>query len=221
MRRIIMVSVVSLLLISNLGITGVFALVDWPDTKAYEAAVSAVEETDVSYSDSPASGFSTVDPSSPAGMAVWAVKSANESWTDNSGPTVVYVSEKIPWADCQCYVWWNMAADWMWPPTPIVGWEVCPSSVPITERKYKCTINPWLWNFQAMFADIIRYLINIVLLLWVLAIAWLGVAWAWAAGDDAKAKSALKKWWVNIVAWLIILFLFQYILHFIAPWIYQ
>jgi hypothetical protein len=36
-----------------------------------------------------------------------------------------------------------------------------------------------------------------------------------------KAKSTLKTWAINIVIWLLILFMFRYILLFLAPWIYR
>jgi hypothetical protein len=55
----------------------------------------------------------------------------------------------------------------------------------------------------------------------VLAVVGLGIAWAWAGGDDAKMKTKLKTWGMNIVVGLTILFLFRYILGFLAPWIYK
>ncbi len=129
---------------------------------------------------------------------------AIQSW-----PIKIFTTELIPGAKCVC-----VATSTRW-----TEGEACTG--PVEKRRYECTVQPWLGSFQTMFASIIRYLINIVLLLWVLAIAWLGVAWTWAGWDDAKMKSALKKWWVNIVVGLIILFLFRYILGFLAPWIYQ
>jgi hypothetical protein len=39
-----------------------------------------------------------------------------------------------------------------------------------------------------MFAEIIRWFVFIVMLLGVLGIVGLGIAWAWAGGDDVKAK---------------------------------
>lgn len=130
---------------------------------------------------------------------------------EGSEDITVFVTELIPWADCVCVSMtpWN---------NPSGSATYCGD---ITTRKYQCTLHPWLSSFQSMLAGIIRYLIYIVLLLWVLALASLGVAWGWAGGDDVKMKTNLKKWWVNILAWLIILFLFQYILRFIAPWVYQ
>ncbi len=59
------------------------------------------------------------------------------------------------------------------------------------------------------------------MLLGVLGIVGLGIAWSLAGGDDIKAKSSLKKWGVNILVGLTLLFLFSYILRFLAPWIYQ
>jgi hypothetical protein len=136
---------------------------------------------------------------SPTPLLKAASKATN---AEGSEDITVFVTELIPWADCVC-----VSSD--------------TSCSTLTTRKYQCTLQPWLSSFQSMLAGIIRYLIYIVLLLWVLALASLGVAWGWAGGDDVKMKTNLKKWWVNIFAWLIILFLFQYILRFIAPWVYQ
>ena len=138
-------------------------------------------------------------------------ESMKDTSTPSTWPITIYTSEKIPGAKCTCVSqtkWNNESAR-------------TTSCDDITTRKYACVVQPWLGNFQKMFATIIRYLINITLLLGVLAMVGLGIAWSWAGGDDAKAKSSLKKWWVNIIVWLMILFLFQYILRFIAPWIYQ
>ncbi len=140
-------------------------------------------------------------------------RTVNSSEASESGDSsiTVFVTEMIPWAKCECV----SMTPWNNPSARIID---CGD---ITTRKYQCTLEPWLSSFQKMFAGIIRYLIYIVLLLWVLALASLGVAWGWAGGDDVKMKTNLKKWWINIFAWLIILFLFQYILRFIAPWVYQ
>jgi len=51
-----------------------------------------------------------------------------------------------------------------------------------------------LSGFQKVFAQIIRYFIYIVLLLGVLGIVGLGIAWAFAGGDDVKMKTTLKHW---------------------------
>lgn len=59
------------------------------------------------------------------------------------------------------------------------------------------------------------------MLLGVLAVVGLGIAWAWAGGDDVKMKSSLKHWAINVLIGLTILFLFRYILAFLAPWIYK
>jgi hypothetical protein len=88
-------------------------------------------------------------------------------------------------------------------------------------RKYKCTVTPGLSWFQTIFAEIVRTVVFIVMLLGVLAIVGLGIAWAWAGGEDIKMKSTLKSWGINILIGLAILFLFRYILTFIAPWIYK
>lgn len=162
-----------------------------------------------------------ISDSDEANSNQWWLQEPTEADKSNWDITI-YTSEMIPGADCSCEQWGEMWAWGMWPPTESVSSAgACPLSVPIEKRKYKCTVQPWLWSFQTMFATIIKYFVNIVLLIWVLAIVGLGIAWSWAGGDDAKAKSALKKWGMNIVIGLAILFLFQYILRFLAPWIYE
>lgn len=127
----------------------------------------------------------------------------------------VIVTEKVPGADCVCI----QGVD--------AGWKIQYDATDlacrwaVTVRKYECTIETGLAGFQNMFATIIRWLVNIVMLAGVLAIVWLGIAWSLAGGDDAKAKSELKKWWMNILIGMIILFFFRYILQFLAPWIYK
>jgi hypothetical protein len=138
----------------------------------------------------------------------WATSGNSTKW-----PIKVYTSEIIPGADCWC-------VDGAWVRQDSAN-KACWSDIPVQKRKYECTVQPGLGSFQSMFASIIRYFVNIVLILGVLAIVGLGIAWSLAGWDDAKAKSSLKKWWINIVVGLIILFMFQYILKFLAPWIYQ
>jgi len=70
--------------------------------------------------------------------------------------------------------------------------ESCASTVKVQDRVYQCIVDPWFWNFQKIFAQIIRWFIFIVMLLGVLGIVWLGIAWAWAGWDDVKAKWNLK-----------------------------
>lgn len=141
-----------------------------------------------------------------------AAKSASSS---SPGPIKVYTTEKIPGAECECAIDNRDARDRQ------NGMTLESQCGDIKTRKYVCTVQPWLGSFQSMFRDIIKYFVNIVLILWVLAIVGLGIAWSFSWGDDAKAKSTLKKWGINILVGLIILFMFQYILRFLAPWIYK
>lgn len=129
----------------------------------------------------------------------------------NAEPLMTITSERVPWADCYCYIGWNKS----W----IVN-EACKTGT-VAERKYQCTTGSWMAWFQSVFAQIIRYVINIVLLLGVLAVVWLGIAWSFAGWDDVKMKSNLKSWAINIIVGLIILFMFRYILLFLAPWVYK
>ena len=132
-----------------------------------------------------------------------------------NGTTTIFTTEVVPGADCICAVDNRDSKDINW------GATLESQCWPITTRKYKCTLPTGLSGFQTVFAKIIRYVINIVLLLGVLAIVGLGIAWSFAGGDDVKAKSTLKTWAINIVMGLIILFMFRYILLFLAPWVYN
>ncbi len=137
-------------------------------------------------------------------------------------PTI-FTSEKVPGAVCECAVDWaqdKTVYENDGTPSVIPGqWESACGN--ITTRLYKCSVPPGLEGFQLVFAKLIRFLINIVLLLGVLAIVGLGIAWSFAGGQDVVAKSNLKKWAINIIMGLVILFLFRYILLFLAPWVYM
>lgn len=121
-----------------------------------------------------------------------------EKWKDQIDSIT---SEKVPGADCVCHE----NAD----------------CTKVETRKYRCTTGTGLAGFQVVFAKLIRFVVNMTLLLWVFAVAWLGIAWTFAGADDIKAKSTLKTWAINIIVWLVVLFLFREILLFLAPWVYQ
>lgn len=130
-------------------------------------------------------------------------------------------SEKVPGATCVCIAAGaqdNVPWDWVGPTLPW-KWEAACGN--ITTRKYKCTTEAGMTGFQKVFAQIIRFVINIVMLLGVLAVVGLGIAWSFAGWDDMKMKSSLKTWAINLVIGFIILFMFRYILQFLAPWIYK
>lgn len=124
-----------------------------------------------------------------------------------AGPTKIIVTERVPGGDCTCIA-----------EGAKTQWEAACGTP--ENRKYECTVPQWLAGFQAVFAKIIRYFIYIVLLLGVLGIVGLGMAWAFAGGDDVKMKTTLKHWWVNVLVGLILLFLFSYILMALAPWVF-
>ncbi len=159
----------------------------------------------------------------PTGLCISDDDSAEDDWwlaepteaDKSNGEIKIYTTENVPGWNCKC---WVMDAEWSFQDVALGSNGKC---MTMQTRLYECTVQSWLGSFQEIFAKIIKYLINIVLLLGVLAIVGLGIAWSWAGWDDAKAKSTLKKWGINIVIGLTILFLFQYILRFLAPWIYQ
>ena len=148
--------------------------------------------------------------------------------SSSSSVNTIFTSEAVPGASCKCVADW--AQDYTFTTTDdtygVQTWTVkwtwesaCGANV--AKRKYECTVPTGLDGFQSVFAQIIRFVINIVLLLGVLSVVGLGIAWSFAWGDDIKAKSTLKMWAINILIGLAILFFFRYILLFLAPWVYQ
>jgi hypothetical protein len=126
-------------------------------------------------------------------------------------PTKVYVTEKVPGATCWCNIGW--VRQWS-------AWESCGRDIPVEKRKYECDVGKWLSAFQEMFRSITRWVVYVTMLLWVFAIAWAGIMWAF--GSDSEEYTKKAKWWVmNIIIGLIILFTFRYILWFLAPWIFE
>ncbi len=128
----------------------------------------------------------------------------------------ILTSERVPGATCTCVVdGASLPEGQSWP----TMWEAACEN--IKTRKYMCLVPRGLAGFESIFAEIVRTIVFIVMILGVLAIVWLGIAWAWAGGDDVKMKSTLKNWAFNVIIGLVILFMFRYILTFLAPWIFQ
>lgn len=158
--------------------------------------------------------FSLLTPSLFVFAEWWASKewwAAKEWWATKENKTVtVIVSEIIPWARCKCI----SKAEWAISKfSNKCGW-------PVAERKYECTTKKWLAWFLDLFARIVRYIINIVLLLWVLAIVVLWIVWSFSGWEDTEMKTKLKTWAQNVMIWMLILFLFRVILRFLAPWVF-
>ena len=140
---------------------------------------------------------------------------AGETPQTPSPVTKIYTTEPVPGGNCVCVY---EEKEWDTVVTKTDDPKKCAS---ITWRKYQCTVQPWLSGFQSVIASLIRWIVYIVMLLGVLWIVGLGIAWSFAGGDDVKMKTNLKSWGINIFIGLTILFLFRYILQFLAPWIYK
>lgn len=126
-------------------------------------------------------------------------------------PVKVMVTEKIPGATCWCNIGGVRQGS---------AWESCGSDIPVDQRRYECTVWGGLSGFQEMFREITRWVVYITMLLWVFAIAGVGIMMAYTGSSDEWGAKAAKKWAINIVVGLVILFTFRYILWFIAPWIF-
>lgn len=114
----------------------------------------------------------------------------------------VMTTEKIPGGECVCVD----DSD-----------KTCSN---LETRKYSCTVTKWLNGFQKIFANIIKYFIYIVMLTGVAALVGLGIAWSIYGSADEHGAKALKSYAINFIIGLTILFLFSFILRFLAPWIY-
>lgn len=125
-------------------------------------------------------------------------------------PTVIIVTERVPWASCTCYV----ESD------PNYGSDAACSATTVSERKYVCTVEKGMVGFQNMFREITKWFIYITMLFGVLALVGAGILWAWGSESEEYTKKA-KGWSVNIIIGLAILFTFRYILWFLAPWIFM
>ena len=121
----------------------------------------------------------------------------------DSTTTTVIVTEEIPGARCTCID----QSD-----------TTCKT---IETRKYKCEVVKWLSGCQQIFASIIKYFIYIRMLTGVVAVVGLGIAWAIYGSAEEHFAKTLKWYAINLIIGLTILFLFSYILRFLAPWIYN
>lgn len=161
------------------------------------------------------------------GGIVSADETANQNQNQWAPETIkVLVTEKVPWANCACAIpIWEKEdktqegiVDGFRKAGPL---ECKLDEVTKRPPAYICEHKAGLAGFQELFAKTVRWVIMICLLLGVLAIAALGVAWAMAGAEDSETKKFLKNWIINLIVGLIILFLFQPILKFLAPWVYQ
>lgn len=134
----------------------------------------------------------------------------------NSNTIVTYTSEKTFGADCICV---KEVKDQPGIYEPAEDERQCTEKV--YQRKYQCTSTKGLSGFMAMFRQIVQWIINVSIILGVLAIAALGIAWAVAGGDNPEYKKQLKDWVISLIIGLTIIFMFRYILGFLAPWIFK
>ena len=157
------------------------------------------------------------------GATQWQIDTARANATqkatamvDGTAPTEVYVTEKIPWAECTCVNDTNTVKK----DDEGNDYQANYNCGDPKTRKYVCKVGKWLTSFQNIFREIVRWVVYVVMLLGVLAIAGAGILWAW--GSDSEEYTKKAKWWVmNIVIGLFILFTFRYILGFLAPWIFR
>ncbi|EKD66166.1 MAG: hypothetical protein ACD_49C00060G0008 [uncultured bacterium (gcode 4)] len=151
-------------------------------------------------SDLPDISKTTTDSTTGLNNWVWPTVKNAENLTP--WPTTVVVTENIPWAECVPY----KGKDWE-------------ALTDITNRKFKCIVEPGFWSVMQMFAGLVKYATFLAALVGVLMIA---VAWVRLSisgiesGEKAKAKEMITK----VIFSLILLFLIWFILNSVAPWIY-
>jgi len=136
----------------------------------------------------------------------WITFAEGEMWTDDSevvsdeaANITIFVTEKIPWANCECM---DKVDD------------KCP-----TNPKYKCTIKPWFKTILDALGEFVKYFTFIASLVWVLFIVFNGIMYSmwWI---EQSLKDNAKKRIVQTLIWLTLLFMSWVILNLIAPWVY-
>lgn len=220
MRRILLFVTLISLLISNMGISGVFAnvvpgksptpitdsLTNW--TTEYQSVSEIATSVASQAGNSSKQNEPTVVASDPA----------SGKSSDSSKITVI-TTEQIPGANCTCI------ADWASRTEDVNGNTLSQGSGEaacnnITTRKYSCEVTSGMTAFQGIMGTLIKWFIYIIMLLGVLAIVGAGIMMAFGSDSEEYTKKA-KGWAMNIIIWLVILFTFSYILKLLAPWIYQ
>lgn len=113
-------------------------------------------------------------------------------------PLTVTVTEKIPWAKCDCVK---------------KVWETCPESI------YKCEVKKWFWGVMDMMGSFIKYFTFLAALWGVLFIVYNGIMYS-MSWIDQSFKDESKKRIIQTLVWLVVLFLSWIILNLVAPWVY-
>ena len=119
------------------------------------------------------------------------------SSTDQSWPTTVTVTEKIPGMNCV----WTDVGD-------------------ISKQKYKCTIESGFGSVMLILKGLIKYATFITALVGALMLVYAGIEYSMSGaswGDIKNAKGRITK----ILAGLSLLFLIGFVLNSVAPWIYR
>lgn len=115
------------------------------------------------------------------------------------GEAFVYVTEKIPGANCE----------------PAQG----RNEQDLTKRLYKCPVGKGFGTITSLFGSLIKYATYVTGLVAVLMIVLSGIQYSMSGGgeDAKKAKGRV----MQLIAGLALLFLTGFILNTVAPWIYK
>ena len=136
-------------------------------------------------------------------------KAEDSSW--GSWTIKVVVTERVPWANCECtWGWCEEKPKGSWVKVCEAGWNC----------KYKCEVQKWFGSVVIMLWNIIKYFTFIALLAAVLflVIWWIMYSMSWV---DPSAKDKAKEKITQALMWIIVLLLSWVILNVIAPWIYK
>lgn len=161
--------------------------------------------------------FSGLIPLSPL-SAAWETTTWESTSSMADHTSTVVVTEIVPGTDistCKC-----LLTNGEWSDTPMTkDWQkTCETN--IAKKKYKCEMKWGMESFTKIFSGMIRWIVNISMLLAVLALVVMGILWSTTGADSDKVK-AVKWWFINILIGLLILFFFRAILGFLAPWVYK
>ena len=137
-------------------------------------------------------------------------RAADSSW--DSWTIKVVVTERVPWANCECtWGWCVERPKGSWVKVCEAEWWNC---------KYECEIKKWFGSVVEMLWNVIKYF-TFIALLWAvlfLVIWWIMYSMSWA---DPSAKDKAKEKIIQALMWIIVLLLSWVILNAIAPWIYK
>lgn len=158
----------------------------------------------------------------------WSTETKSSAEVGEKTGIKVLTTEKVPWYNCVCAVKLkenatdterNASVNW-YVEKKILDWNDSCQNTDLTKRKYICTAEEWFEWLQNSFREIIRWVVQISILLGVIWLAAFGVIYSVTWNWDSTYKKQLKEYITGLIVGLLILFFFRYILLGLAPWVF-